>query len=236
MERHRGQRYPDIARTRIIVRQGKRWPYAVGALLLLLAAFWLFGRDTMWELRSREAKIRGEAAEFNNLPDIARINYESALASNPYDWETHLALAGILHHWLNDQDNAHRHYLYAMAYCPDDSVADEIGRTETIVRLMREGEIENPMDAVEDMFQAVEADAYRVFYHRLTPELNLYFDLFWHGWKSRGRGRIFYQNITLEDDGGYNAAVEIRFSDGTDLCARFRSRRHDIWRMSLSFP
>ena len=230
------RRQTELLRTRPRRRDARRWYLAALALVLLAAALWLFTRDTRWSIRQMEARERGLAAELNSQPVAARAAYEEALATNPYDWETHLSLAGIFYHWLNNHEGALRHYLLAMAYCPDPAMVDEISRAAGILSLIRDGSLENPADAIEDLFQAAETEAEHLFLQRLGPDLRGDFDLFWKTWRERGRGIVVYQTISLGSDGRYDAGVEITFPDGVDMFLRLGCRRRDIWRLNLSFP
>lgn len=224
-------------RTRIMRRPDtSAWPAAIGVALLLAAAILLFSRDIQWLSRARAARARAAAGALNGQIEVARDSYGEALNNDPYDWEDHLSLARILYHWLDDHENALRHYLYARAYCHDPAVGEEIDRAVAILSLMREGGLEDPGDALEDMFAAVEADSEFLFRQRLTGAPLRDSDLFWRAWRERGRGKVIYHSITPEPDGGYDAMIGIDYPDGVNMNLRLTSRRHDIWRLYLSFP
>ncbi len=226
-------------RKRIHSRPGdrpRRW-LAIGLALIALAAAWaVLGRDVGWERRSRASRERGDTAGRNGNYEAARTLYETALANDRYDWETHLALADLLAHKLDDPGDALRHYTYALAYSGNPSIVEATRQEMTILRLMRSGELENPRDAVEDMFLSVEGGARDLFAQRLSGGLRPDEDAFWQAWTQRGRGSIEGMRIANGHDGLYDAALEVAFADGTTMLMHFRCPLRDIWRLDVSFP
>lgn len=214
----------------------RRWLALFLVLGSIAAAYVLFSRDVDWETRNRSARKQGDTAYHNGNYEAARAHYEAALANNPYDWETHLALASILGTKLNAPDDALKHYTFALAYSPEPSIVDGALQQIAILRLMRSGELENPFDALEDMFQAIEADAQSMFARRLSIGLRDDLDAFWNAWKARGRGSVASMNIISGHDGFYDAAIELDFPDDTTMFMHLRAPLRDIWRLDLSFP
>lgn len=230
------RRFSDTVKTRGLGGVARRW-LALGLLALAaVSAYLILTRDIEWGSRSREARRAGITAETNaNYPE-ARRHYETALANNPYDWETHLALAKLLYHQLNDYDNALRHYLYALAYSPDVSFVAQVEQEIAVLRLIRSGQLENPLDALSDMFLAVEEGAEQIFRRRLALRLRADFPDYWRAWNRRGRGTVTYCNITATRDGFYDAVVELDFPDQTTMSMHFVAPLQDTWRLELSFP
>lgn len=210
------------------------------ALLLIatavFAAYNVLSRDVDWETRGSEARQRGLTAEGNGNYELARRHYESALANHPYDWETHLFLAKVLNYHLNDYDAALRHYYRALAYSPDPSINEETQTAIDILRRIRSGELENPLDALEDMFFCVDAGTKRLFSRRLSIPLREELDAYWAAWNRRGPGKVTYCRVTAGRDGFYDAMVELDFDNDTSMSMRFMCPSKDIWRLELSFP
>lgn len=200
------------------------------------AAYVVLTRDVDWDRRSRAQRHLGDTAVVNGRFKEARVHYQEALADNPYDWRVHLALADILSHKLNAPVEALRHYLLTLAYSPTPSIQETVSSEVAILRLIHSGELENPFDAVEDMFQAVEQDAERLFTMRLSDELRGSSDVYWNAWTQRSRGGIADVQIVAGQDGMYDAAVELVFPDMTGLRLHLRCSLRDVWRMDLSFP
>lgn len=217
-------------------RPERRWPVFLLVAFTAVAALYVFTRDTHWERRNLEARARGLEAEYNGHYAAARGYFETALRNNPYDWETHLSLAENLRHRYNDIDQALRHYLFVLTYTPDPLVSAEVNQIVEVLKLMREGALENPADAVEDMFLAVEETSRVVFRQRLTKELIPDAALYYQGWLERGRGQIVFSAIQSLGEGNYDAMVEMAFEDGTSMSMLFHCRLHDIWRLKFSFP
>lgn len=232
--------------TRLIFRPEKRAKRGYGsgrrwlALFLIVvsagAAAWLLSRDIDWESRYREARRLGVEAEYNGNFPLARRYFETALADNPYDWATHLALARLLDRRLGDVTGALRHYLYALAYTAEPLVEAEAREAVSILRMIRQGVLENPVYALEDMFLAVEAEAPNAFRQRLGPGLNEDFRVFWEAWNERGRGTLSYQAISMAGDGLFYARVAVAFPNNVSMAMRLRSEKNDIWRLDSSFP
>lgn len=230
------RRFSDTVRIRNFDSAARRW-IAVGLIVLsAVSAYLVLGRDVDWRTRAREARLLGLTAENNGNHKPARQYYETALANDPYDWETHLSLANLLNHFLDDNENALRHYLYALAYSPNASIVEDTEREIAILRLIRAGDLENPLDALEDMFQAVESGAMNVFRGRLALGLRDDFMEYWRGWNRRGRGEVTFCRIVSERDGFFDAMVEMDFPDGTSMSIHLISPLDDIWRLELGFP
>lgn len=231
----------SIRRASEIAVSGQASPLRRGATIFLIAvciatAVWLFNRDTEWESRSLEAKVAGQTAEDNGNHEEARRCYEAALANNPYDWKTHLALANLINYRLNDPDAALQHYLYALTYCPVPDSLSEANAQVAILRRIRKGELENPYDALEDMFLSVEATAENAFRRRLSPRLTDDADAFWNAWRARGRGKVTFCAIASERNGFFDANLELDFPDNTVMSMHLYCPSNDIWRLELSFP
>lgn len=230
------RRLDDSERLKGLSNPSRRWIALSLTALSLAAAYLLLSRDIDWEKRRREARALGVTAQTNANHLEARRYYEMALSNHPYDWETHLSLAVVLNHYLNDYDNALRHYLYALAYATDNSVIEQAQKEIEILKLIRSGELENPVHALEDMFSAVEANAGLSFRRRLSFELSGDFFAYWNAWGKRGRGTPVYCRIESRRDGFYDAMIELEFPDGTSMSMHLQSTRQDIWRLELSFP
>lgn len=214
----------------------RRWLALLLGLLAVAGALTLFTRDVNWRARSHEAKRRAVGAYHNGNYEAARDAFIEALENNPYDWESHHRLAGLLNHRLNDPEGALRHYLYTMAYSPDSDIVEPTKREINILRLIRSGELENPVEAIEDMFQSVESNAPKAFMRRLEEQLRRDGDAYWHGWTQRGRGTVVWTKITSNHEGLYDAAVGITFPDETAMLLHMQCPLRDIWRVDLSFP
>ena len=214
----------------------QRWVAVVLMLTAAAAAYLVFTRDVDWESRMREARQQGLTAERNGNFALARSFYESALANHPYDWETHLSLADILHHQLNNQQDALKHYLFALAYSPEPSIAERVQGEVVILRSIMSGELENPQDALEDMFLALENGAEASFYRRLSVVLRDDAKAYWEGWRQRGRGTVSTVRIASTHNGFFDAQVELDFPDGTAMSVHLYCPLRDIWRLDLSFP
>lgn len=230
------RRHVTVSRTRVMTRVRGRWIPPVLAAAALVAGTWMSSRNTDWEADNREERRLGLAAELDSQPLIAEKHFLAALRHNKYDWETHLSLATIEHHWNGNFDHALSHYLLALAYCPEPGQNEELSRQIALVTLLRDGALENPYDALTDMFAAVEEDSLHLFRQRLVPTLETDFEEYWDAWRKRGRGKPFYQYITPLPDGSYDAAVEVTYPDRSNLLIRLSCHRHDIWRLALSFP
>lgn len=216
---------------------GMRFRAALVLALCAAGAGWLvLGRDVDWPSRNRAARARALAAENAGDYGRARSGYEEALVSHPYDWEAHLRLANLLNHRLNVRSDALRHYLHALAYSPDRSI-DAAARAEiAILHLLRNGELEDPADALEDMFLAAGAGAREEFLFRLDTGLLEGGDSYWSAWRERGRGKIAYSRIESDGRGLYDAMVELVFADGSSMSMHLRCPLRNIWRLGLSFP
>ena len=212
------------------------WAALILALGAGTAAWLVFTRDVDWQARNREARMQGYTAEINGNYPLARSRYETALANHPYDWETHLRLANLLNHRLNDQNDALRHYLYALAYSADSSIVAETEAKIRILYLLRTGELEDPQNALEDMFTAAETGTKNLFLRRLDAGLYQGAESYWSAWRGRGRGSVAFSRIEAGRDGMYDALLELDYPDGTIMSMHFRCPLRDVWRLSLSFP
>lgn len=214
----------------------RTWLALMLGLLAVLGALVVLTRDVAWDSRCRQARLLGHTAYGNGNYQAARTHYEEALANNPYDWESHYSLAQIFNHRLNDYEGALRHYLYALAYSPDAVIVESTKREINILRLIRSGELENPLEAVEDMFQSVESNARHAYLRRLELRLRRDIGAYWEGWRTRGRGEVVSTKITSNHEGIYDAAIELQFPDDTSMLLHLQSPLRDIWRLDLSFP
>lgn len=214
----------------------RRWLALILVVVSISAAVLIFSRDTAWESRRKEARRLGLAAENGGRFPEARAHYETALVNHPYDWRTHLSLANLLNHRLNAPEDALRHYLYALAYAPEPALLAEAGKQVEILKLMRRGELENPHDAIEDMFLAMEAGAESIFYRRLSIILRHDAGAYWEGWRRRGRGTVTRMRIVGHRDGFYDALAELDFPDETSMSLHLYCPLKDIWRLEVGFP
>jgi tetratricopeptide (TPR) repeat protein len=206
------------------------------AVAVIAAAYFVFSRDIDWENRSRKARQQGLNAYYNGDFGLARKHYEAALADNPYDWMTHRSLANLLFRRLNEPEDALRHYLYSEAFSPELGVNEEVKGDVEIIRLVRSGELENPRDAIDEMFQSVDAGAIAAFMRRLSPNLREDRLAYWDGWNRRGRGVLTRMVIVSNNNGFYDAFVEMQFADGAAMSMHLICQLRDIWRVELSFP
>lgn len=214
----------------------RSWTAVVLSVLALAGALLVFSRDVAWQTRSQEAVERAQTAVVNGKYELARGLYMDAIANNPYDYETHQALAEILNHRLNDHEGALRHYLYSLAYSPEISGSEAVRREITILGLIRSGELENPLDAIEEMFNCVEGNAKKAFIRRVEIRHRGDGDAYWEGWRKRGRGVVTGMRITNNHEGFYDAAMELRFPDDTVMLVHLLCPLRDIWRLDLAFP
>ncbi len=230
------RRIPDTERIRGYRHPGRRWLAFILICSAIAGGAWLFSQDTGWETRQREARRHAHSAETGGNYVAARTFYETALANNPYDWETHLSLARILNRRFGDYDNAMRHYNFALGYAPDPAAMRNVQRELAVILMIRQGELENPWDAVEDIFLAVEANTEALFRLRLSPRLNDAPTAYWNAWRTRGRGTIVYCSVKDETDGFFDANIELVFSDGTSMSMHWYCVKGQVWRMEASFP
>ncbi|MCD7895671.1 MAG: hypothetical protein LUG50_03230 [Planctomycetaceae bacterium] len=217
----------------------RRWRKIIAIALVVItvaAAVTVFRRDVDWESRNNEARRLGLVADRNGNFNSARRHYENALANDPYDWETHFDLANILMKRLNDLEGALRHFLYTLAYAPEPAVIEAAERDVRILRLIRSGHLENPQDALNDLYMAAEARTSELFAHRLSVDLRDDSDAYWRGWTSRGRGTVTLMRISDSHDGFFDAYLELEFSDETSMSMHMKAPIRDIWRIRLSFP
>jgi tetratricopeptide (TPR) repeat protein len=214
----------------------RRWLALVLIVLSLGAAVWVFNRDIDWKVRGREARILGLAAENDGDFATARRCFEAAVANNPYDWESHLSLADLLYHRLNDNSGALRHYYYALAYAADPDLRERVDEKVAILGMLRTGALENPVDALEEMELSVAEGAGGPFQRRLAPRLRQELSAYRAAWEQRGRGTVVYRNITNLRNGFYDAVLELDYADGTSMSMHFLCPIRDIWRLELSFP
>lgn len=229
-------RFPDSVRRRFFGKHTRRRLALAFLALSAVAAIWLLGRDTEWRTRQTEARAAGLIAQDNGDHAAAKVYFEAALANNPYDWESHLLLADLLNHRLNDNAGALRHYFYALAYGPGGDVGETALREVHILRLIQDGDLEDPEDAVEDMFRAVEAGAEDAFRQRLASAPRELGAHYWSAWSERGRGAVDRTHVHSGHDGFYVAVMELRFADGTVMSVQLRCSLRDIWRLELGFP
>ncbi len=218
---------------------GKRSRQILAAALVLItvvAAYLVFTRDVSWERRNLGARRLGLNAVHNSNFPAAREYYEIALANHPYDWRTHYNLANLLAHRLNDPDAALRHFLYTLAYCPESAILARARAEVDILRLVRSGELENPADALDDMFDSAEGGARWLFERRLGLPARAEADAYWQGWRRRKRGELTNLRIRARGDELYDAYVEVRYPDETVMSMHLTARFRDIWRVSLAFP
>lgn len=218
---------------------GGRWRRRLAicaALVALAAAISVFSRDIHWRDRSREARQRGLTAYRNGHHQLSRAYFEAALADNPYDWQSHLDLAKVLFRRLNELDGALEHYLYTLAYSHEPAVVEEAREAIDIIRLIRSGVLENPHNAIEDMFLTAERDARAAFIRRLSPPLREDGDVYWDAWRQRGRGKVSRLIISSDRNGFYDASIELEFPDDTSMSMHLMCPLRDIWRLELSFP
>lgn len=216
---------------------GRRWLALALVFFSLLSAIMVFSRDVEWRQRRHEARRQGLTAEVNGDFPAARRHFETALAYHPYDWETHLSLAEVLNHRLGDYDNALRHYLYGLAYSPEPAVVEPTRRKISILRLIRAGELEDPRDALADMFLAAEAGERRTFNRRLAANLLPKAPQYLESWGERGRGEVLFSRVLGERDGFFDATVELSFPEsGTTMSLHLQCPLRDVWQLSLGFP
>ncbi len=195
------------------------------------AAWLVFTRDVDWPVRNREARLRGHAAEGGGDYVLARSWYEAALASHPYDWDTRLQLANLLNYRLFDREGALVQYLYALAYSPDPSIAAETEAKVRVIRLLRGGELEDPADALEDIFVAAETGAEDLFLSRFAEEATgTEGNDLWEAWRGRGRGRVQFSRVESGRDGVYVALLEVEYPGGEAAPVRMRCRVRELWK------
>ncbi len=225
--------------TEVRTKDAGRSVHAWAAVILLLSAIvlaaWLVGRDTDWEERSAAERESGLSTLANYRFPEAKVHFETALGINPYDWATHLSLAQVLSRHLNDNAGALKHYLLALAYAPEDADLKPLTDQVDILSLIRSGFMEDPTDAVEDMFMAVEAGVKSAFYRRLSPRLRGDFAAYWEAWNLRGRGKVVFRRIAREG-GDYDALLAIAFADQTTMSMHFHCIARESWRLDVSFP
>ncbi|MDR3077729.1 MAG: hypothetical protein LBV15_03075 [Planctomycetota bacterium] len=227
-------RFAAPGRLRVIWRS---WlPTLILPLAAAIGAVCLFTRDMSWESRWRESGRLGRAAERDGETVAARDFYEAALRDHPYDWETRLALADLLNYEFHDNAAALTNYLIAMAGIPGGTAPEETARQMRLLRLIRSGVVEDPVDAAEDMFLAVEAGTERAFRRRLSTVLIRDSAAYWEGWRRRGRGRIGSRRLMELPDGSYAAVLEASFPDRSRLSFRFAADARGVWRLELGFP
>lgn len=230
------RRTGDGGRVRGVGNPGRRWLALALIVLSMGAAGWIFNRDIDWDARRREARILGLEAANDGDFETARHRFEIAVANNPYDWESHLSLADILYHHLNDTPGALRHYYRVLAYNADFELDEEVGEKIAILTMLRTGALENPVDALTDMEISVEEGAKAAFQRRLAPRLRRELEAYWDSWEQRGKGKVVYRNITNLRNGFYDAVLELDYQDGTSMSMHFLCPVRDIWRLELSFP
>jgi hypothetical protein len=206
-------------------------PGLTASLLLLLSFL-----DLDWERRSIAARIAARLAEDRGVYASAAILYRAALADQPYDWESRLALADIQYRHDRDTSPVLGNYLIALAGTPEEYARADTAGKMRILRLFRSGALEDPADAVDDMFLAVEAGARRAFIRRLAPELLADAGAYWKGWRERGRGRMVSRRIFENGDGSYDAIVELAFLDGSQMSVRLAGTESGAWRLAYGFP
>ncbi len=209
---------------------------AVLVLATVSAAYLVFTRDVSWERRNSGARRQGLNAVHNGNFLAARDYFQNALANHPYDWRTHYNLANIQSHRLNDPEAALKHYLYTLAYCPESAILARARAEVDILRLVRSGELENPADALNDMFDSAEGGARWLFEQRLSLPARGEAEAYWQGWRKRGRGMLANLRIRIRGESLYDAYMEVRYPDGTVMSMHFTARLRDIWRLSLAFP
>ncbi len=222
-----------IRRSRGVLELLRFYAAIIFALAAIAAACFVFTRDIGWPARSREARRRAHAAEADGDYLRARSAYEAALSGNPYDWETSLELANLLNHRLGLRADALRHYLRALAYSPDPSIIPETEAKIRILRLLRAGELEDPRDALEDMFTAAESGAKALFLRRLDRESRLEGEQRFREWRGRERGRTVLGRIEEDRNGRYEAMLDVHYPDGTEMPVRMRCLPRDVWRVIL---
>lgn len=177
------------------------WIALILSIVALSGGLIVLGRDVAWQSRSQDAVQLAKTAVENGKYDAARALYMSAIENNPYDYEAHQALADILNHRLNNHEGALRHYLYSLAYAPSITNSEIVRREISILRLIRAGELENPLDAIEEMFDCVEGNAKGAFLRRVEIRHRNESDAYWEGWKKRERGAITGMKITNNHEG-----------------------------------
>lgn len=212
------------------------WAAVFLAVCAVLGGWAVLTRDIDWPTRNRSARLRGRAAEHAGNFPLARDAYESALVNNPYDWETRLRLADLLNTRLAERDAALRHYLHALAYSQDASIAPETEAKVRILRLLRSGELEEPSSAVADMFAAAELEAEGLFRERLAVVPESAWSAHWDAWRERGRGVVTRSRVEAGRHGLFDALVELEYPDGTAMSMHLRCSLRSIWKVSLSFP
>ncbi|MCD8139914.1 MAG: hypothetical protein LUE17_09085 [Planctomycetaceae bacterium] len=214
----------------------RRWLAIFLALVSIVAASYIFSRDINWHNRAEEARQLGLTAYRNGNYELARGYFETALTNHPYDWSSHLNLANLLFRRLDDHEGALHHYLLSLAYSPEPSINEEVREAIDIIRLMQTGELEDPRDALQDMFLAVEDLAMPAFMRRLSIELGEDRHAYWEAWRARGPGAVTRVIITSNHNGFYDAFVELQYADGTEMSMHLICPLRDIWRLELSFP
>lgn len=212
------------------------WVALALSLVAAAGAILVFSRDVAWPSRSQDAARRAKTAVMNGKYGEARTLYMEAIANNPYDYENHLALAQILNHRLKDYEGALRHYLYSLAYSPEIGGSESVRREIVILGLLRSGELENPVAAVEEMFLCAEGGARASFLRRVEIQHRGEGEAYWEGWRKRGKGEVTGVWIKNTHEGFYDAAVELRFLDETVMLVHLLCPLRDIWRLDVGFP
>lgn len=206
-------------------------PGLAAGLTLLLASL-----DLDWERRSGEARAAARLAEELGEYASAAILYRAALADQPYDWESRLALADIQYRYDRDTSVALGNYLAALAAAPEEYAGAATARKMRILRLFRSGALEDPADAVDDMFLAIEAGAELAFARRFAPELLSDAGTYWSGWRERRRGKVVSRRIFENGGGPYGAIVELAFPDDSRMSVRLVGTESGAWRLVSGFP
>ena len=107
-------------------------PALAAGLALLLASL-----DLDWERRNGEASAAALMAEERGEYAVAARLYQDALADQPYDWKSRLALADLQFRHERDCSPALGNYLIALAGSPVEKAGADTARKMRILHLFR---------------------------------------------------------------------------------------------------
>ncbi|MDR3212077.1 MAG: hypothetical protein LBU79_09205 [Planctomycetota bacterium] len=211
----------------------------LGLLLLLasvLLAIFVLTQDVNWQNDHNDCLSAAIQAAGEGSYDEALTFFQAALGFNPYSPEAHLGLGIILDHNFGDNIGALRHYQAALRENPLLPDHQKAIFALPVLEAIISCRIEDPQDAIEDMWLAVTENMPLLFRSRLGPDALAQAEVYWQAWRERGRGKLVRRRVRLSEGHPYEVVLSYSFPNGEIKSLRFACQEGEPWRLDLAFP
>ncbi len=210
---------------------------AVGMLIVcLLLLSWIATRDLQWKRKHDAAMEHGTWAANADDFQAARDYYLQALIFNPYSPEAHYRIAEIYGSFFGENEEALKHYAAALDFAPKQQRAVEAANAIAVLEMIMAGILEDPVDAVEDMYIAASQQSLASFSNRLDPTLPGNAGAYMKAWSERGKGVLRHRRIRQRSDDEFDAVLSFSYANGDRMSMHFTCQPGQPWKLDASFP